>query len=126
MSHLTITAPRHTVVDYTFPTLLDPTTWLSRGPGRVPPTANLARTMDRGCWASALAAVLAMGLALVLAVRAGRGHGVRQPDAVKIMLTPFAMMNAENMPTWFNTRRPRTCRHAKNMPTWFDSRRPRG
>ena len=50
------------------------TTWLSRGPGRVPPYTSLIRTMDAGCWASTLASVVSVSLALLLTVKVGRSY----------------------------------------------------
>ena len=66
---LSITSPRHSVVDFTFPTIVDVSTWMSRAPGRIPPFLNLINTMDVGCWVSTLVSVVAIGLALVLAVK---------------------------------------------------------
>ena len=91
------------MADFTFPTQVLVTTWLSRAPGRVPPYTSLVRTMDAGCWASTLASVVSVSLALLLTVKVGRSYGRPQPDLVKILLTPFAIMNAEPLPSWFNS-----------------------
>ena len=102
MCYLSITQSRHTAVDFTFPTIVNNLKWLSKTPDRVPPTMNLARTMDVGCWILTFASYVSIGLALLISIRVGQSFGIYQPDTVRIMLTPFAMMNAEPMPTWFN------------------------
>ena len=45
--------------------------------------------------------MVSMSLALVITVKVGRSYGIPQPQVARIMLTPFALMTAEEMPTWF-------------------------
>ena len=70
-----------------------------KAPNRVPPRLNLINTMDLGCWIFVPVSLASVTLALVIIVRV---YGIPQPDLVKIILTPFAMMNHEEMPTWFD------------------------
>ena len=129
---LSITQQRHAVVDFTFPTSVEVTTWLSAAPGRVPPASNLVRTMDTGCWLLTLASLISVGLALVVIMTVVTGTGSscgtgcgtswlrHQLDVVNIMLTPLAMITGGEMPAWFNS--PRRCpgRRAGNLVllTW--------
>ena len=108
VTELSITNARHSVVDFTFPALVVSTTWLTKAPDKVRPYRNLITTMDTGCWISTLVSVASMSLALLLTVRVGKSYGMPQPDMVKIFLTPFALLNAEGMPSWFNTVGPTT------------------
>ena len=57
--------------------------------------------MDLGCWISLFVSYFFISLALVIAVKVGASYGVKRVDVVYIILVPFAMMNAEGMPTWF-------------------------
>ena len=59
--------------------------------------------MDTGCWISVFVSYFFIALALVIAVKVGSSYGVKRVDVVNIILTPFAMMNAEEMPFWFDT-----------------------
>ena len=72
-----------------------------KAPAQVPPYYNLKNTMDLGCWISVHVSLVSVSLALVIIVRVGRSYGIPQPDLLRIILTPFAMMNHEEMPAWF-------------------------
>ena len=72
-----------------------------KAPSKVPPYYNLKNTMDLGCWISVPVSLISVSLALVIIVRVGKSYGIPQPDLLRIILTPFAMMNHEEMPAWF-------------------------
>ena len=57
--------------------------------------------MDLGCWISVFVSYIFTSLALVIVVKVGASYGMKRVDVVKIILTPFAMMNHEGMPSWF-------------------------
>ena len=76
-----------------------------KAPSKVPPYYNLKNTMDLGCWISVPVSLISVSLALVIIVRVGKSYGIPQPDLLRIILTPFAMMNHEEMPAWFEVPR---------------------
>ena len=57
--------------------------------------------MDLACWIFVPVSLVFVTLALVIIVRVGGSYGIPQPDLIRIILTPFGMMNAEKMATWF-------------------------
>ena len=86
---------------YVFPLHYEKKFWVMKAPGKVPPYFNLINTMDLGSWISVPVSLVSVTLALVIIVRVGRSYGIPQPDLVRIILTPFAMLNHEEMPAWF-------------------------
>ena len=102
---LSITAARNEVVDYTVPILPDEMRWMSKAPDKIPPFMNLLNAFDSGSWISTFLTYIVISFILYITVRVGQFYGIRQPDTANILLTPLAMLNAEGMPAWFNTRR---------------------
>ena len=117
---LSITQPRNTVVDYTFPNRIGIITWCSKKPGKIPPYRNIMMAMDTGCWLFYFISYVCISIALIIAVKVsvcyivtviifhclvvfkvGKTYGVKNVDATLAAMTPFAMLNAEGMPGWF-------------------------
>ena len=55
MSYLGIKAARYSVIDYTMPTQIEASSWVSKAPGKADPFWNIIKTFDTFSWIFTLA-----------------------------------------------------------------------
>ena len=79
--------------------------WISKPPGKLPPSTNIVRTFDYYSWIMIGVSLLSVSLACSLISRVGQSYGVGTLDNVLIFLFPFGTLNAEPLPRWFTKKK---------------------
>ena len=71
---------------------------MTRAPGKVSSATNLVKIFDVTSWLFIFVSVLLFSLVLNAFYKVGLQYGLRDRNSASIMLTPFAMLNAEDFP----------------------------
>ena len=88
--------------------------WISKSPGRVAPVYNIVKIFDPYTWILILIAMLTVSASLLVASGFGLTYGVGTKDKVLFLMVPFGTLNAEYLPSWFETK-VRNSKYAKRV-----------
>ena len=102
-----------TVVDFTFPLRHSGVFWVTSINAHLPTYLNIFRNLDVATWAMLGASLLVIGLFLLLPFHVhGKGW---LADFSLIIITPFSLLMAENLPSWFSDKRDTGVERRRNV-----------